>query len=247
MGKLNVLQFLGTMSVATAATFMGAGEASAVVIDDFTVFSPSSNPGGVLQATGGVVTDSPTSIDTGSDLTGISRVVEVEETAGGTYGAFIDGGQLNASQIGFGPGIPDADGSVTLTYTATGTPFDLLEGLPQDLDLVELDFTVVGNTSMDTEFIAVAANLTSSSGTATLGPVMAFSQPFLLSDFTITGAFDFADVEEVELTFDTPPSGTVRVQGPIQTQVIPFEAETSAGLALLGAWAAWKRWKTRRS
>jgi len=28
---------------------------------------------------------------------------------------------------------------------------------------------------------------------------------------------------------------------------VPFEAETSIALALLGSWGAWKRWKSRRT
>ncbi|AFZ43072.1 hypothetical protein PCC7418_0857 [Halothece sp. PCC 7418] len=37
------------------------------------------------------------------------------------------------------------------------------------------------------------------------------------------------------------------VEDPNDPQAVPFEAETSIALALLGGWGAWKRWKSRRA
>lgn len=68
--------------------------------------------------------------------------------------------------------------------------------------------------------------------------------------FDATNTFDFTNVTGVLMETSITASGTNQ-SGMITVQEttferIPFEVESSLGIALLGTWGAWKRWKRKR-
>ena len=117
----------------------------------------------------------------------------------------------------------DSDGDSISAFDAEGTPAD---------NTLELSSADNGDI-----FIALSEGDIKAGGIDTNGRF-----------FESNPHFDYTQVSGVEittLTSNTSGSSTQTTIGEVGFEQIPFEAESSIGIALLGAWGVWKRWKKR--
>ncbi len=251
MNKATALQLLGTLGTATVAGLMTAGEANAIIIDDFnteTQTVQADQTQTTFDIPGVTDTDGPTAFS-GTDLANALRELKTEQTNTQSSNVGIIG-TVNSSDNGLLNVSSDVsvDGVTTLTYTPSSGTFDLTDGGNISLERLAFGFDII---SSDLDGLDLTAAITSGTQTATFTNTLPAAPPtlraiFEVSDFTNNENVNFAIVDEIVFTLDTPAQGQLSLDT-IEAFAIPFEAETSAGLALLGSWAVWKRWKSRRS
>jgi len=247
--KHKPIKFLGVLGVITTATLIGAGEASAIVALD-TFDNPSPN----LSVTTG--TDNNSAPESGSTMLGDERDTIATVTTNPL------GGSLSVTTSGNGFSVIDLDtgvqGTVTYQYDgADGSPSLSTDGLTS-IDITEggdNDGLLFNIFSTDLN-VAFDMTIYSNAGSNSSNLVETFDSSgevfFNFAEFS--GNADFTNVSAVQLgisstnnqAFDTAFTSIAFTPDPNSTP-IPFEAETSIALALLGSWGAWKRWKSRRT
>ncbi|MDR9405373.1 MAG: hypothetical protein RI580_18290 [Halothece sp. Uz-M2-17] len=246
--KHKPMKLLGLLGVTTAATFVGVGEAYAVpvALDTFEVSSPQVTP------------SSPTTDVTGStnEIIGGSR--EVELNSGAQTSSSVSSGELEVNSDNDSTGGTDI-GSVTLYYdgTADGSFVNNTNGLGS------LDLTDSGNNTgikfevTELFFAEVDMTLYESDGTPFNATKSINGSDIFFEFASDFSGFDATDLGAAELTLSgsnasqSPSIGAIgatpSIGDPVDPAPVPFEAETSIALALLGGWGAWKRWKTRHA
>lgn len=265
----NAVKFLGALGVATATTLIGAGEASAVQIFNLDTFDdPATNQ--TVQdndADGTPVVGSPVSLTTGttsSEYLPLTRTLTVDTVVEASDDQFdpaaiVAGGFLDLLLSSSG----EATFNVTYKPEAPETTFDLLGGasmMQTDL-IVTLDITespdefvpvTLSITDADGDEASVIKNVDAVAGATTVA--FDFANDFPLDTFGMgAGEVDLTQTEHFDLFFNLSGSalqGSDVQLNQIHTEVgepVPFEAETSAGLALLVGYGAWRRWKSRRA
>jgi len=253
--KHKPIKFLGVLGVITTASFMGAGEASAIVaLDTFDIDQELTDSDGGGSASGPPVNESDEALvnsilggEREATLTAVSADADLRT------GDFTPPGDVfildNAS---FG------EGTATLLYDGVGSTglggFDVTEGG----DNSGLLFAI-NSISEEGELSVTIEDTSNNTSTGTKTFTASDAEVFFdfTSDFTGTPGANFASVFSVKLdvagdgsskdvVFDAigfaDPGETIPPAAPV-----PFEAETSIALALLGSWGAWKYWKKRRT
>ena len=234
--KHNVGTLLGVVGVTTAATLLGVGEAKAVVlaIDDF-------NDGAFFETLSPTVGADFTDTQSGLSVLGGTRTVFSEVTSVGA----VNNSNVNVNttfnqfNLNEGSGI---DLETTITYDAGGS------------GLGGIDFSGRSGIEFDTiSSVGLEANitLTDTNGNTSTSPVASSitgsTTLFKFSDFTSSGSFNLASIDKVDAVLDSPGAGVSSTIGNVNAPMepVPFEAETSAALLLLGTWGSWKYWKKR--
>ena len=258
----NAVKFLGALGVATATTLTGASEASAVQI--FTLDNFNDPQFQVVDTTvDGIAVSTTVSNLADIDVSDFPVDREASVNASHVDNPFDPPSLSVFFSPSVGSGVADlsltagAEADFGLTYTpTTGDFFDLLSGasmmatdLIVTLDILESPDELVPITLNITDFDGDMATTTKNIS-ATAGPeVVAFD---FLTDFPANtfgfgpGEVNLLQTAEFDLLFDLPKGTDVQLKQ-IHTEVIPFEKETSAGLALLVGYGAWRRWKSRRA
>jgi len=243
--KHKPIKFLGILGVTTAVTLVGVEEAQAIIaVDTFDVTHEVQDN----TANNGPATDTAS----GSSILGNNRQISLDATnvVGSTGPATI---ALDSSLIqdqGFGD-----RGILTLTYSFSA--LDVTQGGNKGF-LFELNSASADGINFDVTLTEDDGDTSTASFTDTDfsdDVFLEFADGSTSADESFENnlsAFDFANVIGLELTISTTNNGgdfQADAIGftPSKTTPVPFEAETSIALALLGGWGAWKRWKSRRT
>jgi hypothetical protein len=272
----NAMKLLGVVGVTTATAFMGMGEARAIkIVDTFDTDHFLSEDGGtqnVDASTSEIVGgernveyfETPNSFGEGFTQAGFSspatngeeilrlNVGSSLQAQSGSVNLTYDG---NDSSTAFNNSGLGADGfgiDFTESDTNQGLKFRIFS--PESADLT---VTLWSNGGTDTANITFDLNNTPSDDFLFFG----FDNTAPANDgvFNTDPNFDFADISAVEINLSFPGQvsanrevgieafgATPDRDTPIDVAAVPFEAETSAALVLLGGWGAWKYWKRRK-
>ncbi len=252
----STVKFFGAFTLATVASLVSAGEANAMVmVDDFTGTdqlvivdgNPPVNPGPTA----------PINLFPASSDLDITRTLELTNVTGtnnvdravaasldGTFRTSLDAGINAISTIAYDP--------------ANGVSFDLLNGMTSTdgtefvVRLGILESTSLGDatvifTDVDGDMSEASSVLPDTGGTLTTDIPLNFS---FATDFdapfgTGAGEVDLAQLDHFDIIFNLPNSADISLES-VTVERVPFEAETSAGLALLVGYGAFRRWKSRR-
>jgi hypothetical protein len=259
----NAMKLLGVVGVTTATAFMGMGEARAIVIVDTfdngqtTLFGNNNqftdNPNEILQEQRDIQTTSSGSgqVQTGATQ-GNDEILQVFS---------FDIGNADTVTLNY-DGIDGSTGLDTSGLGTTGNGIDFDEsGTNQGLkfrlfnptDQSDLDVTLYskgGSESVNASINLLPSNIDSGNSENLFIGFNSGGD----TQFSTNNNFDFADISavQIELTTLNNPVGIEAFGAvpdrdtPIDVAAVPFEAETSAALVLLGGWGAWKYWKRRK-
>ncbi len=250
--KYKGMKVLGLLGATTVATLVGAEQASAIVsVDDFS----DTDQGVIDNNPFGSDNEADSAAFSNSDILGNDQrdLLVKGDSSSDTIQAQVDSSNKNLS-ISTNSG---DSGTFTLTYDGDGDATSLTKDGFDDFDITQngandaLFFDVI-DTDTNTN---LTINLYSNDGTENASLTDSFGgstgeQQFELSSFTDnTGNFDPESVSAIQYEIDVADSGDLGFQqtGFNSTTAVPFEAETSIALALLGSWGAWKYRKNRRT
>lgn len=236
--KHNVATLLGVVGVTTATTLLGVGEASAIVLDNFNTdhdvlaggtdtISNSNIFGGVRKVDmNGASADSRTlSGDSGSANDRLVFNVDDSTTTAQTLTLRYDGNSADATTL--------VENGISATDFGRGVLFK----------------DVSGNARIDVSLFSGVGNEGTAASTFTFTRTLA--EDIFLSfedDFTFGGSFNEKTVTAAQFSItELDQGGTNPRLSSFETvpEAVPFEAETSAALLLLGSWGAWKYWRKR--
>ena len=251
----STVKFFGAFTLATVASLVSAGEANAiVVVDDFTGTDQS-----VIVDENPPVNPGPTApinlFPASSDLD-ITRILELTSVTGtndidravaasltGTFRTSLDSGVSATSTIAYDPasGLFDLLNGMT---SADGMEFVLRLGVLESTDEGSVTIEL---TDVDSDVSVASVVLPDTGGTLVTDIPLDFS---FATDFDVafgTGAseVDLAQLNHFDIIFNLPNSADISLES-VTVERVPFEAETSAGLALLVGYGAFRRWKSRR-
>lgn len=254
------MKVLGLLGATTVATLFSAGEASAIEFaldtfedqqyDDTQDLSISRN------ASSGTTVNQTISDSGTNNILGGERFAELTKTNNGgaaldsytTTGIVLtDENQNNVTN-------ESSDGTLSLTYdnfsnvdltgggTNTGILFETFGS-----DQGQLTFKISNgnaNYSQTEDFANATTNgrlfLSYSDFGASSSDLQSVDQINL--DLSSSGANEDVGLDSIGFV-ESENSDLPQSSNP---NPVPFEAETSIGLALLGAWGAWKRWKSKQ-
>jgi hypothetical protein len=247
--KHKPIKLLGVLGVITTATLIGAGEANAVTfqLDTFADETTGGNPATGLSVTG-IGTDSGSASSVNSF--GFNRDETLEVTGTNTNTATTSNIANNELDVQVAS---NNFATTTLSYS-NFTDFDFTQGGSNDVLRFTADDSSTFNPFGEAEFtVTFDDGSTSDTVTKPFENPDFNSEPeenldFFFSEFS---GVDFTSIESVEYQIDSVQGGqNYRLSEPVlvtNSTPIPFEAETSIALALLGSWGAWKYWRKRRT
>lgn len=255
----NAVKLFGVLSVVATTALSGTGAAIAANIldgfddqDQYIIDNDADN-----QAVTNQVTLTPQT--THSNFLPLQRTLSVDAVTLANNPVFNPQAAVGGGVLDFVLG-SSASANFRTTYTpVTPETLDLLSGTPMSA----MDLVVVLNViqAPTTALIPVTLTVEDQNGDVA-DTTEYFSTASTSADLNFNFAEDFAEgtfgtgVDQVDLNnlvrfdlfYELPANADVTLN-PIRTQAqpMPFEAETSGGLALLGGWGVWKRWKNRRT
>lgn len=255
--KYKGMKLLGLLSATTAATLAGAGEAKAidpVALDTFEVSGDE------------VTASDPTTSSVGStdEIIGGSREVTLlsdDSPSTNETSAQVVNGLLNLQSDN---SIPDKfAGEVRLDFDGSD------DGSFDNSGLGGIDLTDGGNNNgikfeaeNDPFFADATVTLFSDNGSFQVDRTKSFEgDSAIFFDFDTdfsgdTNNFNPGNLSAARITLTADANSqnptiaavgaTQSIDDPVDPEPIPFEAETSIGLALLGAWGSYKYWKRKQ-
>ena len=165
-------------------------------------------------------------VGSGFDTSGLPAVDVRTGVNGSTNNVFALKGFSTNNKVSIDVDLFDSSGE-HISAGETGATNDPSTSTFDESEMITLDSSDDG-----TVFIALSASdITQPPGIDTNGRF-----------FEHNPHFDFTDVTGIRFTASLQGNNSVLVRS-MGFERIPFEAESSIGIALLGAWGIWKRWK----